>query len=87
MRKALRIQDERVKGCDCGKDGDTGTPGMWGAVRGRALIGLWHFRAIEQVLAVREMAPAVDSGLVGILLLAPDQEEDFPTTKVHCADY
>ena len=35
MRKALRIQDERLKGCECGKDGDTGAPGMWGTVRGQ----------------------------------------------------
>ena len=37
MREALHIQDEQLKGCDCGKDGDTGAPGMWGTVRGQ-----WH---------------------------------------------
>ena len=35
MRKALCIQDEQLKGCDRGKDGDTGTPGLWGTVRGQ----------------------------------------------------
>ena len=35
MRKALCIQDEQLKGCNLGKDGDTGTPGLWGTVRGQ----------------------------------------------------
>ena len=53
LRKALCIQDEQLKGCDRGKDGDTGTPGMWGGVRGRALTNRWHLCAIEQALDVR----------------------------------
>ena len=54
---------------------------MWGVVRGRALIGLWHFRAIEQVLAVGEPAPAIRVRH-GIRLLAPDEEEHRDTGKV-----
>ena len=33
------IQDEQLKGCDRGKDGDTGTPGLWGTVRGQWSLG------------------------------------------------
>ena len=49
--------------------------------KNNVLISLWHFRAIEQVLLVGEMAPAV-TGPPVTLLLTPDHEEEFPTCYV-----
>ena len=49
--------------------------------KNNVLISLWHFRAIEQVLVVGEMAPAVP-GPQGTLLLTPDNEEEFLTCNV-----
>ena len=47
---------------------------MWGVVRGWALISLWHFCAIEQVLEVGHEDLARVPGSARVRLVAPDHQ-------------